>query len=109
MCINRGRLCIHDWHTRMTPLAGAPVDVHTMFGLTYANYLVLNRTLLQSMPEDWQHRFTALVDEFDRAFANVDRAPQFTVSARDFEGRFIKDPVPHYNRGRAFVAPHVDA
>jgi len=28
-----------------------PCDIHTWFGLTYANYLVLPRTLLQSMPE----------------------------------------------------------
>lgn len=40
-----------------------PVDIHLWFGLTYSNYLVLHRSILQSAPEEWQHRFTALLDE----------------------------------------------
>lgn len=75
-----------------------------MFGLTYANYLVLHRSLLQSMPLSWQHRFTALMDELDAAFLHVETPRYFTVNARDpSTGRFIKDPVPHYNRGRTRI------
>lgn len=83
-------------------------DVHTFFGLTYANYLVLPRTLLQSMPEAWQHRFVACLDELQQAFWEVPQADDYWVRAKDRNGRFIPDPVPHYNRGRTFVAPQID-
>lgn len=49
-----------------------PLDVHTWFSLTYANYLVVPRSVLQSMPEDWQHRFTALLGEMSTAFGQLD-------------------------------------
>lgn len=54
-------------------------DVHTWFGLTYSNYLVLHRTLLQSMPKAWQHQFTELLDELRDAFAHVDQAQGYQV------------------------------
>lgn len=56
-------------------------DIHTSFGLSYANYLVLPRTLLQSMPIGWQHRFVALVDELHEAFAHVEQADCYEVTA----------------------------
>lgn len=45
--------------------------IHGYFGLTYANYLVLQRSLLQSMPVEWQERFTACLNEIDTAISNV--------------------------------------
>jgi hypothetical protein len=69
----------------LTPKAQAalmpPADVHTWFGLSYANYLVLPRTLLQSMPLWWQHRLTAMLDDLDEAFAHVPRAEAYQVTA----------------------------
>lgn len=37
--------------------------VHMYFELTYANYLVIPRSILQSMPDDWQYKFIKLVEE----------------------------------------------
>ena len=54
--------------------------IHRHFGLSYANYLVLPRTLLQSMPDEWQARFVALLDEMDTAFAHVPKAEDYKVS-----------------------------
>ncbi len=54
--------------------------IHKHFGLSYANYLVLPRTLLQSMPDEWQARFVALLDEMDTAFAHVPKADDYKVS-----------------------------
>ncbi len=140
-------------------------DVHTWFGLTYANYLVLPRTLLQSMPLAWQARFVALLRELGRAFEHVPQAEAYEVIAggehipgemtaaelaaagitldegpcegdhdhdenegancwpsRSYyhstrDGRELgehervivpaPDPVPHYNRGRSYVAPRL--
>ena len=56
-------------------------DIHTFFGLSYSNYLVLPRTLLQSMPEEWQHKFVRLLDEYQEAFAHVEQADYYTVEA----------------------------
>ncbi|MGW2863332.1 hypothetical protein [Streptomyces sp. NPDC001205] len=56
-----------------------PRDVHTYLGLSYANYLVLPRTLLQSMPAEWQAPFVALLGEMDTAFAHVPRAEAYDV------------------------------
>lgn len=54
-------------------------DVHTWFGLSYANYAVLPRTLLQSMPPHWQRHFVACMRELDDAFAHIERAPGYEV------------------------------
>lgn len=84
------------------------VDVHAWFGLTYANYLVVPRSVLQSMPEEWQHRLTALLDEMNDCYSHLDW-PDYEVRCKDeTSGRYRKDPIPHYNRGRTFVAPHPD-
>lgn len=83
-----------------------PMDIHTWFNLTYSNYMVLHRTLLQSMPEEWQHKFVALVRELNSAFDHIERADSYRVTPVDpITGRFAKEPVPHYNRGRTHIEP----
>lgn len=57
---------------------GDPIG--TLFGRSPANHLVLHRTLLQSMPREWQARFAALVVELERAFAHVDQADGYQVT-----------------------------
>jgi hypothetical protein len=59
-------------------------DIHGWFGLSYSNFLVLPRALMQSMPEEWQYRFTALVDELRAAFAHLEH-PEYHVEA----GRWV--------------------
>lgn len=83
-------------------LALEQVDVHTWFSLSYASYLVVNRSLLQSMPDEWQYRFTAVMEELDAHFAHIDE-PRYQVYVRDQRGRFARDPIPNYNRGRTFI------
>lgn len=78
-------------------------DVHGMFGLTYASYLVLPRSVLQSMPPEWQHEFSALVDQLTHQYSGYEM--DYTVYKRDGRGRFAKDPLGDYARGRRFVPP----
>lgn len=80
-------------------------DIHQFFGLAYANYLVLHRTLLQSMPDTWQRAFVALLRQLERAFDHVELPPKYRVQGVDDAGRFVRDVVPHYERGRARVEP----
>jgi hypothetical protein len=58
-------------------------DVHTFFGLSYANYLVVPRTLLQSMPDQWQQRFTGILSEMQEAFGHVPQAAAYKVTAAE--------------------------
>lgn len=78
-------------------------DVHGFFELSYASYLVLPRSLMQSMPGEWQERMVACLEEMDAHFDEDVKAPSWWVRATN--GReFICDPAPPYDRGRAFVA-----
>jgi len=53
--------------------------IHGHFGLTYAQYQVLNRTLMQSMPVEWQERMVACLDEMRDAFDHVDKPESYIV------------------------------
>lgn len=79
-----------------------PTDIHEWFGLTYANYLVVPRSVLQSMPEEWRLRFTAMLDECHALFGHLDW-PDYEVRCRDESGRYRRDPIPHYDRGRTVI------
>jgi hypothetical protein len=60
-----------------------PTDgpIHTWFGLSYCNYQVLPRTLMQSMPIEWQERMVACLEELNDAFDHVDQAEVYDVIA----------------------------
>lgn len=53
--------------------------IHTYFGLTYANYLVLHRSLLQSMPDEWQAELVRLLHQMNAAFRHVDQTESYEV------------------------------
>ncbi|MCW6003927.1 hypothetical protein K1W54_04925 [Micromonospora sp. CPCC 205371] len=55
--------------------------IHSFFGLSYSNYLVLHRTLMQSMPVEWQERAVALFRDLDAAFEHVEQAEAYEVTA----------------------------
>lgn len=69
---------------------GVLVDrpVHEWFGLTYANYFVVPRVLLQEQPLDWQRRFIALMDEISD---DLGKTPEYMV-LRDELGYLTKIP-----------------
>ncbi|MEV6234930.1 hypothetical protein AB0L88_44395 [Saccharopolyspora shandongensis] len=66
--------------------------VHTRFSLSYANYLVLHRTLMQSMPVEWQRRMVRCLEELDAAFGHVERPGSFDVTAG--EERYLDELTP---------------
>ncbi len=145
------RIQIDGEHTTLDTTADpkGERDIHEWFGLSYSNYLVVERTLLQSMPLSWQQRLTALLSELEERFRGCPRADVFSVRAaeerevaelaprereaagvdREWEptedpegGRWlyfvdgtereqfdrvlvpVTDPVPHYDRGRTYIA-----
>ena len=78
-------------------------DVHQFFSLSYASYLALPRSIMQSMPADWQHRFSELMDEVQDKYGGYDM--RYTVNKRDAKGRFIPDELRNYERGRRIIEP----
>jgi hypothetical protein len=74
----------------MTPAAAPPTGteqpyqrtsgpIHSWFALTYANFLVLHRALLQSMPLRWQQQLVDLLEELDAAYPEI-KHPDFKVT-----------------------------
>lgn len=59
--------------------------IHEMFGLCYSNFLVLHRTLLQSMPVDWQERFVGCIRELEDAFRHVEQPDGFKVETGEWK------------------------
>jgi len=76
--------------------------IHGWFELSYAKYLVLQRTLLQSMPLEWQDKFVELLEDMHKAFSGIPelRKMSYEVNVKDEDGRFISDPFRDYERGR---------
>jgi len=74
--------------------------VHEWFELTYAQYLTVPRSVLQSMPHEWQERFVRCLCELDDAIDWRPKDGQYWVRLKDGEGRYVRDPFMDYQRGR---------
>lgn len=60
------------------------------FGLSYASFLTLPRVLMHAMPDDWQDRMAALLEEYEDTFDTSDLPSAFVSARRD--NRFMKWP-----------------
>lgn len=76
--------------------------IHGWFGLSYSSYLVIQRSVLQSMPPSWQRRFVVFLDELRAATQELGLPDEYWVRARE-GNRFIEDPFSDYERGRRRV------
>lgn len=70
--------------------------IHGEFGLTYGNYLVWHRSLMQAMPVEWQRRMAQCIRDYWRVF-DSDKVPQeFEVRIRGERGHYQHDPFSSY-------------
>lgn len=69
--------------------------VHLWFQLSYAHYLVLPRSLMESMPIEWQARMVACLEEMREATSPLTLNDDYMVKLRD-NGRFVSDPWSPY-------------
>lgn len=74
--------------------------IHGWFELSYANYLVLPRSVLQSAPPEWQRKFVSLLEELEKMFGKVPEDGHYVVSLKDDHNHFIHDTFKDYQRGR---------
>lgn len=60
-----------------------PTDgpIQDWFSLSYSNYQVIPRTLMQSMPIEWQQRMVACLEELREAFGHVPQSEVYKVEA----------------------------
>jgi len=72
--------------------------IHEWFGLSYSNYLVLPRSVLQSAPIELQERIVACLKELVGAFGE-DPFGEYRVRRME-GGRFVRDAFADYERGR---------
>ena len=77
--------------------------IHGWFELSYANYVAIPRSILQSMPDLWQMQFVKLMDELDEHFDW--RRGGCWVIFKDRRGRFMSDELSDYERGRRILTP----
>jgi len=63
------------------------------FGLSYASFCVLPRVLMCAMPDEWQAKMAALLEEYEETFpgASDDDMPSAFVSAKK-DQKFTKWP-----------------
>lgn len=80
-------------------------NVHHWFGLSYAQYLTIPRSVLQSMPGEWQRTFAACLAELDRTIDWRPSEGRYWVRLKDDRGRYVHDPLMDYERGRRRI-PH---
>ncbi len=74
--------------------------IHEWFELSYANYLVLPRAILQSAPPDLQRRLRTCLEELHEMFGDIPEDGAYRVSLRSDSGRFMRDGLADYERGR---------
>lgn len=70
--------------------------IHNWFSLTYANYLVVQRSVMCAMPYEWQQKMVALLDEMYETIDAEKIPQQFRVNAVNAKGKFVKDPFSNY-------------
>jgi len=76
--------------------------VHEYFGLTYANYLVLPRSVLQCMPNDWQTRFVQMLRELHGTF---DLSDNYRVLLLDKDDHYEDSDTPDHDRANVIHDP----
>lgn len=69
--------------------------IHHWFGLTYSSFLVMHRSVLQAMPQDFQRRLVALLEELEGTVDTAQIPGEFWVRAHK-GNRFIPDPFVNY-------------
>lgn len=85
-----------------TMLAAERFDepIHEWFELSYAQYLTVPRSVLQSMSKEWQDRFVKCLEELDEKIDWRPREGRYWVKLKDDKGRYVSDPLMDYERGR---------
>lgn len=72
--------------------------VHEWFGLSYAQYLTIPRSIMEAMPHAWQVKMAALLTQLDSTYDWRPSEGQYWCRLKDVSGRFVEDPLQQYRR-----------
>lgn len=81
-------------------VADTQEPIHEWFELSYAQYLTIPRSVLQSMPVEWQAIFVACLEALDQTIDWRPDQGRYWVQLKDSQGRYCADPLMDYERGR---------
>ena len=76
----------------------AEEPVNDWFELSYAQYLTIPRSALQSMPVEWQKRFVQCLEQLDEAIDWRPSEGRYWVKLKDAHGKYVADPHQDYRR-----------
>lgn len=85
--------------------SGSNAPIHEWFGLSYAGYLVIPRSVLQSLPGETQLDLIDILDEANKIFGWSKTADGYRVQPVDEKGKFTEDSLGDYERGRRRLIP----
>lgn len=77
--------------------------IHQWFELSYAQYLTVPRSVMQSMPAAWQRKMVMLLEEMEETIDWRPKEGCYWVKLKDGKGRYVADPLQDYQRGRRNV------
>jgi hypothetical protein len=70
--------------------------INDWFELSYAQYLTIPRSVLQSMPIEWQRTFTKCLDDLDETIDWRPTTGRYWVKLKDEKGRYVHDQLMDY-------------
>lgn len=70
--------------------------IHLWFELSRAQYLTIPRSIMEAMPEDWQHKMANLLNELDSTYDWRPNEGRYWVRLKDDKGRYVSDPLMQY-------------
>ncbi len=96
-----------DAGTALVPLSSDVLDNTRPLDpiCAYTQYLVLHRTLLQSMPASWQRPFAALLRQFFDAYRHLPQSQAYDVAAGDLREFGELDAAEHALLGVTVTEP----
>lgn len=80
----------------MTEHTSRGETIHVWFELSYAQYLTIPRSIMQSMPAEWQERMVKCLEELDETFDWRPKDGRYWVQLKDGKGRYTVDRLMQY-------------
>lgn len=74
----------------------ASEEIHGWFELTYAQYLTIPRSVMEAMPDKWQKRMVACLNELGDTFDWLPGEGRYWVELRGANGRYAPDRLREY-------------
>lgn len=95
-------------------------DLWNYFGMSRASFLTLPRVLMHEMPDEWQRKMAALLEEYDEAFDFGGMVDDFGTTVRAVKGNKLaampdwvinyrrpqRDEIDRYARAKLRPFPH---